>query len=395
MKQKTKIFHIMNSLISVFTALTGATLILFFYSFGFSAIKVNMLIAAAVISVFLFEVPSGAISDRWGQRPVLLLGGFLLMATNVLFALLRQYWIAVVAQILSGASTAFLSGSLDSWLFDDPGFDHAKIESVCINKHKLQSIVCILGGIISGVIADRNINLVFVVSLIATGVYLVLVYKYVPKNAEGKKTEKKSYVLSFYIGIKKTIRESIQYCVQSNRINRILLFNGIITFATATVFVNWSPLLNQYGGNNYSIMGIAWTLMQLSLLAGSAVAKYLKGKSANIYPLIVALLGCCIICIVIFEMFYVAFICLLLFEFVLGIINPLKESILNNEITMKARATILSFQSMITNIMYYLSLLLSGWLISTFSSFVAWIVSGGILLVSSIVYWNSLTKKEN
>lgn len=388
MKQKVRMFHIMNSLLNVYSALTGATLILYLYSFVSSPIKVNMLIAIAVISTFLFEVPSGAISDRWGNRPVLLLCGISLALANILFIFLRAYWIAALAQVFAGASSAFLSGAIDSWLFDDPNFDRNNIQSICIDKYKYQSAVFIVGGLVGGIIADINTKLVFFVSLIASSIYLVLVLKYVSgSDFEKDVFSGKHYLLDFGDSIKATIDESFKYCIHSRRIIHLLIFNGIITFTTATVFVNWSPLLNQLGGSNYSIMGVAWMLMQLSLLGGNAAVKLLKGEPTNYFPIVAALLGGCVILIVAFDLFYASFASLLLFEFILGIINPLKEATLNNEISVKARATILSFQSMIANIMYYLSLLLSAWLTSSFSSSFAWLVSGSILVIGSIIYW--------
>ena len=62
----------------------------------------------------------------------------------------------------------------------------------------------------------------------------------------------------------------------------------------------------------------------------------------------------------------------------LGVIYPLKETVLNTEISHGNRATVLSFHSMIVSIFNYISMLIMGKLVAWFSIETTWMI-GGIL----------------
>ena len=85
--------------------------------------------------------------------------------------------------------------------------------------------------------------------------------------------------------------------------------------------------------------------------------------------------------------FWSLLIGILLFEAFLGVIYPLKETVLNTEISHGNRATVLSFHSMIVSIFNYISMLIMGKLAAWFSIETTWMI-GGILLISvGILQW--------
>lgn len=76
---------------------------------------------------------------------------------------------------------------------------------------------------------------------------------------------------------------------------------------------------------------------------------------------------------------------ILLFEFFLGIIYPLKETVLNAGISHENRATVLSFHSMIVSIFNYVSMLVIGKIAEIWSIETTWKMSGLLLVIAGIV----------
>ena len=76
------------------------------------------LAAIYYISVVILEVPSGYLSDRWGRRPVLIIGSLLSLTAYLLFITAEGFSALVVAEIFLAASIAFQSGSDTAFHYD-------------------------------------------------------------------------------------------------------------------------------------------------------------------------------------------------------------------------------------------------------------------------------------
>ncbi len=87
------IFYLLNALFFVHLGFIRAIYIVFFYNFGIIKLHTNMLSSIFAMTVFLFEIPSGAYSDLFGTRKSLLLSGGLLVLSMALFAFGNNLWI--------------------------------------------------------------------------------------------------------------------------------------------------------------------------------------------------------------------------------------------------------------------------------------------------------------
>ncbi len=385
--RRIRVYQTLNALACVYTGFTGATFVLFLYSFGYSPFVVNMLVASAVLSVFIAEIPSGAASDIWGNRVVLLISGITLVGANALFVFSRNASLLLAGQLLSGISAAMLSGPLDAWVFDAPGFPKERIDGVCADKDKFQSWIMLTGGLIGGYLADINIRLNFALSIAAALVFTALVHVFIKETRE--RANHSRFISKINAGAQtmgRVIADSFLYCVKDRQVRTIIVYSGLMTFSVSAVFVSWSPLLHSYPGNNYSLIGLAWTLMQLAMLGGSTLSKRFAGHMKKHLLIASLLIGLVVAALALTGSFYLALIFILMFEFALGIANPLKEAILNLGITAKVRATILSFQSMFSSLMYFFSMLITGWLSSAFSIHMALLFSGLCMIVIALLY---------
>lgn len=96
------------------------------------------------------------------------------------------------------------------------------------------------------------------------------------------------------------------------------------------------------------------------MLAGNAVLERRKERSFSALAVISAVCGISVFALAYLHTFWSLLFGILLFEFFLGIIYPLKETVLNAGISHENRATVLSFHSMIVSIFNYVSMLVMG-----------------------------------
>jgi MFS family permease len=141
---------------------------------------------------------------------------------------------------------------------------------------------------------------------------------------------------------------------------------------------------------NFNVyMGIIMAFIQIMIIIGSQISrKNILNLSKNektgmaISQLVI---GIGIILTVMFKSFPITISFFMLHELGRGMFGPIKSSYLQENIPSRKRATIGSFESMYTHIGGALGLVTFGWIAKNFGIPTAWIVSGSILTITSIV----------
>ncbi|MCU1378696.1 MAG: putative transporter [Acidimicrobiales bacterium] len=119
-------YHLLLALRFVPTGLFITVFVLLLRDRGFSLAEIGVGTAAQGVTMLFLELPSGGLADALGRKPVLVLAGvFSLIATSVLLVADTLVLLAVVST-LQGIFRALDSGPLQSWFIDaslafDPG----------------------------------------------------------------------------------------------------------------------------------------------------------------------------------------------------------------------------------------------------------------------------------
>lgn len=387
-------YLLLNCLFEFFAGITGATFVLFLYSKGLNPMETNLVVAMSLIVAFFMEIPTGALSDAIGYEKTTILSGILLAVTNMLFFFGETIAVFLVAQVSLGIACALESGTLDAWVIDNTSVKESR--TVFIKKNQVVSVMMILTGLLGGIVADIYIEGIFLFSFAASLLYTGIAVLVMP-NVEswGRKKEKRK-ISNMVSGVRTVIEESVNYCVRDRKIWTIILFNSILTFAFSPVFVFWSPVLYSFEQANYTVIGFAWVLMRGAMLVGNAILE--KRKERSFFALAVFSTGCgaSVLLLSFLSEFWILLSGILVFECFLGIIYPLKETVLNMGINHENRATILSFNSMIVSIFNYVSMLVMGKIATVFSIQMTWKISGIILIAvgTAVCIGKSLQKKD-
>ena len=110
--------YVPTLLLSIGQGVLIPTLPLYAKSFGVSNTLVSLAVAAAGLGTLLADVPSGAMLERYGRKPVMVMGTISLTVATLLLALLPFFPLLVALRLLVGVSTAMWNISRMAYLAD-------------------------------------------------------------------------------------------------------------------------------------------------------------------------------------------------------------------------------------------------------------------------------------
>lgn len=98
--------------------LYGAIAILYFTSITNSITLGMSIFSIAMLSTAILEIPTGAISDKIGRKPTIILGTVVSFLYVLLYAIGNQYYILALGAIFEGLERALFSGNNEALLYD-------------------------------------------------------------------------------------------------------------------------------------------------------------------------------------------------------------------------------------------------------------------------------------
>lgn len=136
-----------------------------YLDFGLSLEQFALLNVIWAVTIILAEVPSGALSDLFGRKKLLVFTTSLMVAEMAVWAFAPRadatvlFWILAINRILSGLGEASASGSDEALVFDS--LDQAglkdKWSEVLAKMARIQSFAFMFAMVMGGVIYDPNI----------------------------------------------------------------------------------------------------------------------------------------------------------------------------------------------------------------------------------------------
>lgn len=116
------------------------------------------------LTIVLLEVPSGALADRFGRRPLIVAAGWLMVAEMALLCLMPAgrhdlvFWMFVVNRILSGTAEACASGADEALAYDSlPATERTRQwPAVMARLSRLMAVGFIVSSISGGLLYDHE-----------------------------------------------------------------------------------------------------------------------------------------------------------------------------------------------------------------------------------------------
>lgn len=352
--------------------------VLFYQSNTMSMHDIFVLKAIYSIAIVAMEIPSGWMADVWGRKKTLILGSILGSAGFLLYSFSYGFLAFVVAEIILGIGHSFVSGADSAMLYDSLKADN-KTDKYTREEGRMASagnfaeaIAGVVGGFLAAISLRTPFYFQFAVAAIAIPAALTMIEPKIHTNKQ---------VLS----IKKLLK-NIRTTFVSNQNLRVSILLSAVT-GTATLTFAWlvQPFFKAIG-LPVEFFGIFWTALNLSVGISSIFAYKVEeflGKRWSILMVILLLSVGYFLAGISISYWGLAF--LFLFYLVRGIATPIFKNYINQYTESDVRATMLSVRNFIIRIAFAVIGPLLGWITDNVSLNKAFLLAGGIYLISAFI----------
>jgi MFS family permease len=304
----------------------------------------------------LFEVPTGIVADTIGRRVSYLLGTVTLAVSTLLYVLLWQveapFWQWAVVSILIGLGFTFFSGAVEAWLVDAlaaTGFT-GQLETVFGRGQIVSGAAMLTGSVAGGFVAQQtSLGVPFVIRGVILIVMFVLAFRLM--HDVGFAPEKGGRPLA---EMRKVAANSIEYGWRVPAVKWLMVEALLIGGVGIYAFYALQPyLLELYGDPEaYQVAGLVAAIVAGAQIAGGILAPRIRGLFRRRTSALIVTAGLSVVAlglIGVVDSFWPVIGLIVIWGLLFAASTPIRQSYLNGLIPSRQRATILSFDSMMTS----------------------------------------------
>ncbi len=246
-----------------------AVLTIFLLDSGTSLSQIAYLQIAYMITVFLFEIPSGYLSDHWSRKNI-----YVVSITFMLFAYVMIYighghlYYLIVAWILYGFGVALSSGSMESEVINQIKQLDKDIRQFVIWNSYVSSSSAAIGALIGSFLYIHISRHMYAFSLICFIISLLIATLFQVKSSRMINKDRVNLT-----GLKNVV---INLCKIRDTQEVIILFMLVGLFLQP-FFQYWQVLFEQKGMSIH-FFGVLYIMFQLCNIAGTYIYDRLKYK---------------------------------------------------------------------------------------------------------------------
>ena len=164
------------------------------------------------LACFIFEIPTGIVADVYSRKLSIVIGGVLTGVGFILEGSISSFIFVLVAQIVWGLGSTFISGSLEAWIAEEE--KNKDLDEIYIKEAQAGQIGAFIGIVLSTVIANFSVRLPIIVSGVLFIILALFLWLYMPENnfkpsAPGDLNTFKKMVYTFKSGLKFVKSKSI------------------------------------------------------------------------------------------------------------------------------------------------------------------------------------------
>lgn len=360
---------------------------LFLVDKGFDLLEINLINLSFMIFSFLFEVPTGLIADFFGRKVSVIIGLWLYALSFLLYFLAGNFWQCLGAEIVGALAGTCISGALDALIVDSlKSANYTGDINHVFRRGEISQLSIIIGATLGGLVASKNLAWPWFLSGITFAILAVVSVFLLKETNFSVSEETRKNIKSF----KTLFSSSMKDCFKNKQLIIIASFSALMAFSLQAINMYWPLALKENFDLSPKMSGLFFSLICVALFLGSQFSKLwtkkiICQKRAIFFSQIITLVGI-VACIFLPNFYFFSFF-LLFHEFGRGIFKPLYKTYVNSLINSENRATVLSFESMISKIGAGLGLLFSGLIAKSFGIISSWVVSAVILGLGIFIFW--------
>jgi MFS family permease len=329
---------------------------IFLLDAGLSNLEAFAANAFFTAGMVLFEVPTGIVADTIGRRVSYLLGTLTLMASTFLYVLLWQLkaplWEWAIASMLLGLGFTFFSGAVEAWLVDAlTATDFTgELETVFGRGQIVSGAAMLVGSVAGGFIARQtSLGVPFVLRGLVLIVMFGLAFRLM--HDVGFTPEKGGRPLA---EMRKIASNSIDYGWRVPAVKWLMVESLFTGGVGIYAFYALQPyLLELYGDPQaYQVAGLVAAIVAGAQIAGGIAAPRIRRLFRRRTSALIATAGLSVVAlglIGLVESFWAVIGLIVVWGLLFAATLPIRQTYLNGLIPSRQRATILSFDSMMSS----------------------------------------------
>jgi MFS family permease len=304
----------------------------------------------------IFEVPTGVVADTIGRRASYLSGTLTLSGATLLYVVLWQveapFWEWAAVSILLGLGFTFFSGAVEAWLVDAltaTGYT-GTMESVFGRGQVVSGVGTLVGSVAGGFIAvQTSLGVPFVLRSAILLVMFVVAFRLM--HDLGFTPEKGGRPLA---EMRKITSASIEYGWRIPAV-KWLMVQALVTGGVGIyAFYALQPyLLQLYGDPDaYQVAGLVAALVAAAQILGGLAAPRIRGlfRRRTTGLIAISLTGAAALALIgLAGTFWAVLALIAAWGLMFAASLPIRQAYMNGLIPSQQRATILSFDSLMTS----------------------------------------------
>jgi MFS family permease len=329
---------------------------IFLLDAGLSNLEAFAANAFFTAGMVVFEVPTGIVADTVGRRASYLLGTVTLTVATLLYVLLWQvtapFWQWAVVSMLLGLGFTFFSGAVEAWLVDAlaaTGFE-GELETVFGRGQIVSGAAMLSGSVAGGYVAQvTSLGVPFVLRAAVLAIMFVVAFRlmrdigFTPERDKGAVAE-----------MRQIASASMQYGWRVPAVKWIMVSSIPLGGIGIYVFYALQPYLLELVGDPdaYGIAGLVAAIVAGAQILGGVAAPWIRRQfhrrttalvmATAVSTMTLALMG-------VFENFWAVLGLVVVWALLFAAEEPIRQTYLNGLIPSRQRATILSFDSLLSS----------------------------------------------
>ncbi|MEM6429231.1 MAG: MFS transporter [Deinococcota bacterium] len=372
---------------------------------GLNLAQIGLISGLYSLTIVLLELPTGGLADALGRKPVALAAHSFLLLANVVFLLAFSFYAYLAAYVLLGIGRALSSGALDAWFVDkllehDPNYN---LQPPLAYVETFGTLGLALGALTGGIIPQlfsylpneastmfTPFAMTFIVSIAVRVVaMLVIVVGVRETRDDARDTLNTAFTprkLSFILA------DAINLSRKSQLVLLLLAGSLVASLALMSVETFWQPhfaALAERSPNSLlfgTLMTLGFLMGTVGNLASIRLSRLFKQRHGFVAALSQGLAAISILVLASQTRFLPAASLFCGYYFSLAMGNAPVAAIFNREIPSNRRSSMQSILSLAGYSGSFLGSFVLGLIAHTYSVSTAWLITGIILLISSLLY---------
>ncbi|MCU0082890.1 MFS transporter [Streptococcus danieliae] len=315
---------------------------------GINAVQIGLLQTVLSFAMFLFELPSGVLSDRFGEKFTLFIGHSLTIAYLLIMWMSPNIYMLVFAFFLYGFGLSMISGSDQTLLYNQEGEKSYQEKIGVYNAISIASLA--LSSFLGGIFSQESWVLVFI-----AGIVTQLVAIFTLLGVASTKQNLADYHPENSISIQGILKSLKQVLIGKSKLKYLLI--GIATFqAVLSVLYNFVQLLFVEKGQGAFEISMITTLGLIVAAISSMLMNALNNRFTT-KKIVITSLTILLAIGFLFKLKNIAVIIVicLIYEFIYELVDTSLNATLHEEVEDQVRTSLISTGNTLTSFLMLIS----------------------------------------